>query len=145
MSNNKNIEGKSPFKVPDLYFETLPDKLSEKIKHDKASTSYKRTFDIFKPYIYMAAALLALTFLMKTGLEFVTDNNATSEPINSELSYDISMDIIEHILADDYIFYDYLADADTYSSEISLSSEELEEYILELDNIEYELYSELIE
>lgn len=142
MKEKTNISKENPFKTPESYFDTLPDKLVNRINDEKERTSYKRTFDIFKPYIYMAAGLLALAFLMKSGLNLLVDKENAINPITTESAYSEDDIIFENLIADDYLFYSYLNNYDE-SIVSEFSSEELEEYLLCLNNIEYDLYFEL--
>lgn len=142
LKEENNISKKNPFKTPKSYFDDLPDKIVNRIKEDKERTSYKRTFDIFKPYIYMAAGLLALAFLMKSGLSLLVDKEDITSPIKTQTAYSEDDTIIESLITDDYLFYTYINSEDE-NIESEFSSEELEEYILALNNIEYDLYFEL--
>ena len=90
----------------------------------------------------MAAGLLALAFLMKSGLSLLVDKEDITSPIKTQTAYSEDDTIIESLITDDYLFYTYINSEDE-SIESEFSSEELEEYILALNNIEYDLYFEL--
>lgn len=142
MKNNKNIPKNNPFKVPENYFNEFNNKLSERIKEDNERTSYKRTFDIFKPYIYMAAGVLALTLFMKIGLNFFVDEPA---PINStEMQAQNNEDVFYDILIDDdYLFYNYIASIEYEDIMSEISNDDIESYLILDDYIDIELYMEL--
>jgi hypothetical protein len=142
LKEETNISKKNPFKTPESYFDTLPEKLTKKINDEKERTSYKRTFDIFKPYIYMAAGLLALAFLMKSGLNLLVDKEDVLKSTNSEITYNEDDTMLESLLSDDYLFYTYINNNDA-GNVSDFTSEELEEYILCFNNIEYDIFFEL--
>jgi hypothetical protein len=150
MKKLDDIPKENNFKVPENYFENLENKIAERIESEKP-TKRISPFDIFKPYMYMAASVIVLTFGLKGFLLLVdkkTDSpiskTKTEETIEPQEYYD---NLISDLSSDDLTLYEYLNDEDVEenaNSEIINSDEDLayvEEYLSQY-YLEYELLYE---
>lgn len=55
-----------PFKVPEDYFENLSDRVQERIKIEE--NPKQRIVQVLKPYLWMAASIIAIVFVAKIVL-----------------------------------------------------------------------------
>jgi len=139
----KHIPKNKAFNVPKGYFETLPEKLVDKLQNEQPEKSYKHTFNIFKPYIYLAAGLLTLTVLMKAGLHLLVDPKVPTEITAENESTIVNESFYDILIADDYSFFDYIASAESDAESATFYNDEYEQYLIYNDNIELDLYVEL--
>ena len=143
VKEEKHISKNKTFKVPEGYFESLPDKLIDRLHNEHPETSYKRTFNIFKPYIYLAAGLLTLTVLMKAGLHLLVDPIAPTEATAENETIILDETIYDILIADDYSLFDYIASAESDAEAATFYNDEYEQYLIYNENIELDLYLEL--
>lgn len=140
MKNLNDIPKKNNFKVPDGYFEKLNKDIQSEL--DKAENKKPLSaFQIFKPYIYMAASMIILVGAIKFGLNVLVDPEPVVKP-NNEITADATENEEPYGLYDDDIaFYEYLEeDEDLYASN-QITDEEIEEYLSNY-YLEYELMYE---
>jgi len=146
MKNLKDIPKTNNFKVPDEYFESFGKKMNERLNDEKTSPK-PSAFDVFKPYIYMAASVLILVFLLKTVLNVTVEkskNISTKNEISEEYK---SEDLISELCEDEFTFYEYINEEYTGAfeeSEIIRTNEDLaylEDYLSQY-YLEYELLNE---
>jgi hypothetical protein len=150
MKKLEDIPKENQFKVPENYFESLENKIAERIEKEKSIKKIS-PFDIFKPYMYMAACVIILTFGLKGFLLLVdkkTDapigKTQTEETIEPQEYYD---NLISDLSSDDLTLYEYLndeTDQEYADTEIINSDEDLayvEEYLSQY-YLEYELLYE---
>lgn len=116
MKNLSDMKNDQPFKVPENYFENLGDRIQERIEKEE-NPNGKNTFQVLKPYIWMAASVLGMALIIKFVItssvpdnfeDFKISKNTTvvDSPTNST-----SIDIT----ADDWAFDDL---SETTSDEI---------------------------
>lgn len=121
MKRLDDIEKKNSFKVPDNYFEEIEKNIAERIKTENPSNKISG-FQLFKPYIYMAASVIILGYGLKTVLTVFVDKPEKPIKLQTELvAYDID-DLISEISSDDVTLYEYLNEE---KSEIAWSSTEI--------------------
>jgi hypothetical protein len=148
MKKLEDIPKKNDFKVPENYFENLEAKIAERIETEKPVEKVS-AFDIFKPYIYMAACVLILAFGLKGILGIVVKKPVQpiieaplAETISDEEYYE---NMISEISSDDLTLYEYInEDNEDLNSEIINSDEDLayvEDYLSQY-YLEYELLYE---
>jgi len=146
MKNLEDIPKTNNFKVPDKYFENLESRINESLKNEKP-VSKVSAFDVFKPYMYMAASILVLVFLLKTVLHLTVDKN--DKLPNTTITEDIDDydDFLSELVYDEFAFYEYINEQyseDFISSEIVNTDEDLaylEDYLSQY-YLEYELLYE---
>ncbi len=141
MKRLNDIPKKNNFKVPDGYFENLDSKVEEKIKLEQ-SRAPKSAFQIFKPYIYMAASILALVTFMKFGLNILVDKQEVKPPVE-DLTAQVTEynEFIFEVSDDDIALYEYLYEDEGIEVDEEISDEEIEEYLSDY-YLEYELLYE---
>lgn len=143
MKTLKDIEKKNNFKVPEDYFDNMEKEVIKKIKSGELIKK-PSPFQVFKPYLYMAASVILLAYGIKTVLNISV--NKKSETIISKIedsSYTFD-DMISELSYDELAFYEYLNDEDNnyWASEELINDDEdliyLEDYLAQY-YIEYEL------
>ncbi|MDD3687895.1 MAG: hypothetical protein PHE56_14180 [Bacteroidales bacterium] len=147
MKNLDDIEKKNAFKVPDDYFENLEKNIAERIKTENPAKKVS-LYQIFKPYIYMAASIIVLGYGLKTVLSIVVDKPVPPVKTQTEeVAYEVD-DLISEISSDDITLYEYLNEDESEtawaSAEIINSDEDLayvEDYLSQY-YLEYEMTEE---
>ncbi len=148
MKKLEDIPKKNDFKVPENYFENLEAKIAERIETEKPVEKVS-AFDIFKPYIYMAAWGLIIALGLK-GILGVVVKKPVQPIIEAPLAETISEEeylenMISEISSDDLTLYEYInEDNADLNSEIINSDEDLayvEDYLSQY-YLEYELLYE---
>lgn len=147
MKNLDDIEKKNVFKVPENYFEDLEKNISERIKTENPGKKVP-LFQIFKPYIYMAASIIVLGYGLKTILSVTVNKPVPPVKIQTEeVVYEVD-DLISEISSDDVTLYEYLNEDENEtawaSDEIISSDEDLayvEDYLSQY-YLEYEMTEE---
>lgn len=118
MSKLDNIPKKNNFKVPDNYFSSLENDIKGKVSGIDDSKKLSN-YQLIKPYIYLAAGMLALVMLIRLGLEIgIGDYKSQQKFTVSETVSDYyKIDLIENLLSDDSFFleYYYLYEDEDYS------------------------------
>jgi hypothetical protein len=66
MNKLPNMKNDLPFKVPEDYFENLSDRVQEKIHIEENPN--QRILQVLKPYLWMAASIIAIVFVAKIVL-----------------------------------------------------------------------------
>mgnify|MGYP001468128285 CR=1 FL=1 len=140
MKKLSDIPKQNNFKTPDGYFENLnKDIMSEIDKEEKKKPV--SAYQIFKPYIYMAAAMVILVGAIKFGLNVLVDQDPVIKPDVETIADTDAVEALYGIYEDDIAFYEYLEeDTDVYANN-DISDEEIEEYLSNY-YIEYELMYE---
>lgn len=147
MKNLDDIEKKNAFKVPDNYFENLEKNITERIKTENPAKKIS-AFQIFKPYIYMAASVIVLGYGLRAVLSIVVDKPVPPVKTQTEeVVYEVE-DLISEISSDDITLYEYLNEDESEtawsSAEIINSDEDLayvEDYLSQY-YLEYEMTEE---
>lgn len=147
MKKLDDIEKKNNFKVPDNYFEEIEKNIAEKIKTENPANKVSG-FQLFKPYIYMAASVIILGYGLKTVLTVFVDKPVAPIKPQTELAiYDVD-DMISEISSDDVTLYEYLNEDESelaWSSTKIINSDEdlayVEDYLSQY-YLEYELTGE---
>ncbi|MDD2634473.1 MAG: hypothetical protein PHW82_03140 [Bacteroidales bacterium] len=141
MKKLNDIKKENNFKTPDGYFDALNNEIKDKIKND---VQQKNTplFQIFKPYIYIAASLILLASGIRFGLHTFVDPKPKIGVSNSETIANVeNSDLLYELYADDMVFYEYLNDTEELYTANNIKDEEIEEYLSQY-YIEYELLYE---
>ncbi len=111
-----------PFKVPEDYFENLSDRVQEKIKIEENPN--QRILQVLKPYLWMAASVVAIVFVAK----IVLINSVPSEYKLQQISQ------TESVSADTGIINTSLDELNWFSDETpDATSDELIEYLSDFD------------
>lgn len=141
MKKLNDIPKKNNFKTPEGYFENIVSNVEDKVKLEQ-SKAPKSAFQIFKPYIYMAASILALVTFMKFGLNILVDKQEVKPPVQ-----DLTAQVTEYneflieVSDDDIALYEYLYEDEEIIEDEEITDEEIEEYLSDY-YLEYELLYE---
>lgn len=109
----------NPFKVPDGYFEQLPNDIMKQIPNTQ-ETARPATINLWmkiKPWVYMAAMFIGMSFTIrifmgKFGMEKESTPPEHIPSCNvSELPDEYVDPIVNQTMMDDYQLYEYLTDA----------------------------------
>ena len=81
---NKN----NPFRVPDNYFDNLPEKIQVNIhaRENAVSKPITRIIDYIKPHLALAAAILGFALIGYTGFRYLINKNSDSQIRNREIA-----------------------------------------------------------
>ncbi len=93
------IGTKSPYKVPDGYFEQLADRIIDQLPEREAMTPKVTLWQQAKPWVYMAAMFVGAFFLARTGRSYVTSEQNNIQ--ETELA--TLMDQADEVVDDTYI------------------------------------------
>jgi len=82
------LKNKNPFRVPDNYFDNLPEKIQVSIhKHKKAAgMPATRIINYLKPHLALAAAILGFALIGYTGFRYFINRNSDSQIRNREIA-----------------------------------------------------------
>jgi len=146
MKKLEDIPKRNNFTVPDNYFENLESEIDNRIKSEPLLRKVT-AFDIFKPYIYMAAAVMLIVGGLKLVVlvaDLKSDPKTESAAVVETLDYD---DFMNDLSTDDLTLYEYLNNdyEDAINDGEIISSEEdlayVEDYLSQY-YLEYELLYE---
>lgn len=140
MKSLNDIPKQNSFKTPEGYFDSLDQKIVEKIKTNEENKP-KSAFEIFKPYIYMAASLIILASAVKFGLNVLVDKDPVVKPDIETIASVESNYLVEEFYDDDIAFYEFLSEEEEVYASNDISDEEIENYLSQY-YIEYELQYE---
>ena len=147
MKQNKNIK-ENPFKVPENYFDELPSKIQERIDAKRSVPGKTPRVVLYNPRVLVAASF-ALIIGLASMLFFLSDNKGvevTDQVVQEDFT--IISDYLLTDLSDDEIIQVF-EEWDAYDDyELLIPSEEPTEqevidYLLQEDHIEYYLFEEL--
>ncbi|HBS88537.1 MAG: hypothetical protein A2W91_18020 [Bacteroidetes bacterium GWF2_38_335] len=136
----KGVKKDNPFRVPDNYFESFPEKIKSRIAEMPVKkTSEKTLVRKMMPVFYAAAAVVLLIIGVTVVLNFNSNNSVQSgklltikvanpQPINIEIA---TAEIVEEF--DESIIIDFYTYEQTVASD-SVTQDELYDYIA--DNID---------
>jgi hypothetical protein len=140
MKKLDDISKKNNFQTPDGYFDSLNKEIKTKIENEDQNRP-RSGFEIFKPYIYMAASLILLVSLLKFALNVLVDKDPIIKP-NIETTADIDFnENLYEIYDDDIVFYEYMEEENDMYAENDISDEDIENYLCQY-YLEYELLYE---
>ncbi|HOY38468.1 MAG: hypothetical protein KBB11_04310 [Bacteroidales bacterium] len=131
MGINGNYINKTAFKVPEGYFDDLPDNIMSKVKRDHKPRV--RTIDIIKPWLYMAASFIVLAIFIKIGLNLVVDKKSVNPDTSKTENFTAYNDFEESLLSDELVFMEAITETPQEAGISEVSSEAIEEYLLNYD------------
>ncbi len=129
MSKLSNMKKDQPFKVPEDYFETLSDRIEERVEKEENPIK-EGVLHVLKPYMWMAASVIGMALIVKViitnsvpeGFEnykiskvnTVSDTPSTVTPI-IDTDYEWTSDDMSDITTDEIIEYlsDYNIETET--------------------------------
>ncbi|MDA3909972.1 MAG: hypothetical protein PF448_01270 [Bacteroidales bacterium] len=114
MKRLNDIPKKDPFKAPDGYFETLPDKVRDRIQAEKQADAKPGFFAVFKPYLYFAGFFIALAFLFKVGLNTFTGDYHDQQIIANQTE----------TVESEYFEYDMISEETIYAAILAENTDE---------------------
>lgn len=129
MNNLSDMKKDQPFKVPENYFENLSDRINERIEKEE-NPKEKNLIQILKPYMWMAASVLAFVLIAKLILTTAVPTDFQNQPI-SQIE-DSSTVNTENVESD--FFFDSMSET---------SSDEIIEYLSDYDIATDELLANL--
>ncbi|HPX75369.1 MAG TPA: hypothetical protein PLW77_02170 [Bacteroidales bacterium] len=143
MKTLNDIEKKNNFKVPEDYFDNVEKEIIDKINSDQVPKK-PTPYQILKPYLYMATAVLILAIGFK-GMIKISANKQDKKIITetNEANYTFDDMVSELSYYDDMALYEYINDEndDYWNSELITNDEDLaylEDYLTQ-NYLEYEL------
>jgi len=145
---HKNNIKQNPFKVPENYFEDLPSRIQEKINAKQEVPIRSMKTVLFNPKVLAAASLILILGLASVFIFQLNDPvNNTTDPIALEEFNTVSNYLITD-LDDDELMQAYVEMTDESDNSYLISTEDLDEqeiidYLLQDDLIEYYLLDEL--
>ena len=82
------LKKENPFRVPDKYFDNLPEKIQANIHVRKKATGMPvtRIIDFLKPHLALAAAILGFALIGYTGFRYFINRNSDSQIRNREIA-----------------------------------------------------------
>jgi hypothetical protein len=110
-NNNKAIPNKDsmPFQVPEGYFDSLSDRIMERIDQEELSTSQK-VLRYIKPVLSMAASILIIFSIIYVPVKILGPKIIANNKDNKELDY------IDYYIANnylDFVVYEEMFDTET--------------------------------
>ena len=124
------IKKENPFRVPDNYFDNLPEKIQANIHTRKkaAGMPVTRIIDYLKPHLALAAAILGFALIGYTGFRYFINKNSNSNISNREIAE--YMDFYSNDV-DNTLIMELLEEQEQQSVEINDDlSEEIIDYLL---------------
>ncbi len=147
MEQHKNIKN-NPFKVPENYFEELPKRIQERINTRQLLPERSMKTVIFNPRVLAAASFVLILGLASLFIFQLKDNtNELVDPLAQEEFSTIS-DYLLMDIDDTELMKVYVEMTESTSNGLLISTEnpdeqEVIDYLLEDDMIEYYLLDEL--
>ena len=147
MEHKNNIQ-QNPFKVPENYFEDLPSRIQEKINAKQQVPTRNMKTVLFNPKVLAAASLILILGLASIFIFQLNDPvNNTSNPLAQE-EFNTVSDYLLTDLDDDELIQAYVEMTDESDNGYLISTEDLDEqeiidYLLQDDLIEYYLLDEI--
>lgn len=82
------LKKENPFRVPDNYFDNLPEKIRVNIhaREKAVSKPVIRIVDYLKPHLALAAAILGFALIGYTGFRYFINKNSNSQISNQEIA-----------------------------------------------------------
>ena len=147
MEHKNNIK-QNPFKVPENYFEDLPSRIQEKINAKQEVPIKSMKTVIFNAKVLAAASLILILGLASIFIFQLNEPvNNTTDPIALEEFNTVSDYLITDLDADELMqAYVEMTNESDYSYLISaedLDEQEIIDYLLQDDLIEYYLLDEI--
>jgi hypothetical protein len=136
MKNLNDIPKKNNFKAPEGYFDSFSNDLRDRMQANKKKEKVT-LFQVFKPYLYFASFFFVLAFLIKLGLNIVTDDFNNQNNNNTEIA-NISEDYYEYELISEEMIYEGIVTESTNTDD-TLSEEAILAYLTE-EEIESLIY-----
>ena len=133
MTKLNEIPRKNCFKPPPGYFDQLENDIHIKVQNRKNKTFADSTYQLVKPYIYLAVGMVLLVALIRIGLEFGVGDYKVTKPeivLTEEKTY--LDDLYDNLLYDDNFIMAYILDDagdNEFYSEHDIDDEFLEDYL----------------
>lgn len=144
MENFNDIPKKNCFKTPNGYFKNLEEEIKAKtIDGDEFNrTGFFSKFEIVKPYVYLAAGMIALVFIIRLGLEIGVGDYQESRRFPAYLVTESSFkeDYIDNIALNQMEVMNYIFDDEEDFFE-DIDNDYLEEYLAKYA-YEFKLYND---
>lgn len=136
---------KNPFKTPENYFDTLEDRIMERIRQEKQEPTIKKSskvIQLLKPAMGLAASLAVIGLLVYYPISYFSQKETAQTPI-TETSSPESMDVysLDIALADDNSLISTIID-EAKNNQKEINYDEVLAY-LSSDMNDIEIYSEI--
>ena len=140
MEELDNIPKKSPYSVPDGYFDNFSKRLKERMEAERNLSWYKKSYNFVRPHLALAAAVIGFILISYTGIRLILNNNNAEMTIEDiayiidDISYDVDDDILISTMVEEEIDIEWI-NASFESEDIFdyLSDDDLELTDLEVD------------
>ena len=135
----ESLKDNKQFEVPVGYFDSLPDKIMERIHEQDEKQAPKRPlFSMVRNQLAIAASFAALFLLAYTAIKLIAPDDASEILTESEIFAALESDI--YYLDETYLYTITTADEQiSISDNIKLTDEEIIEYLTEegmdIDNL----------
>lgn len=129
-----SLDKKLPFSVPDDYFDNFYGKLRERMEVKKEPGLFRRTYQLIRPQLALAAAIAAFVIIGYTAVRFFSHDTSPDET-----TVEIT-DIIDYCIYDfdDDMLISTLAEEESATWwNSSMETEEILDYLSEENNIDY--------
>jgi len=131
-NDNQNIDDylkeqtdKTPFELPEGYFDTFSDRLNSRMEEGEGEIPTKKSIlRILKPILLLAAAMLLLVFIVNKGLNFLDINKPLEIALTTEQNEILELDWLD--IGDDLFLNETLAT-------FELTDDDLIEYLVDDD------------
>ena len=127
MESNK-YNRKDPFKVPENYFDDLPERVMYKISAGKEN-EHRGIIYMIRPYMMFAAAMIIFVLISYTGLKLIFQ--IPEDKMQDKLLGEYTELLLEDI--DDLMIINEFTESMDYSFSEDLSNEEIIEYLVNED------------
>jgi hypothetical protein len=129
-----SLDRKLPFSVPDDYFDNFYGRLRERMEVKTGPGLFRKTYQLIKPQLALAAAIAAFVIIGYTAVRFFSHDISPAE------TTDEIDDIIEYCIYDfdDDMLISTLAEEENVSWwNSSMETEEILDYLSEENDIDY--------
>jgi len=129
-----SLDKKLPFSVPDDYFDNFYGRLRERMEVKSEPGLFRKTYQLIKPQLALAAAIAAFVIIGYTTVRFFSRDTGPAET-TMEIT-----DIIEYCIYDfdDDMLISTLAEEESATWwNSSMETEEILDYLSEENNIDY--------
>ncbi len=132
MNTFENIPKKNCFKTPGDYFEESKKQILLKTVDKKQRRTLNTSYELFKPYVYLAAGMLFLVIIIRLGLEIGIGDYKQQKHHQIQLVHEDSYEdkLYDFILSDKNFIMTYLFDDENGSfNDNPIDLEYLEDYL----------------
>ncbi len=131
-----DIEKKNCFKTPPDYFSDLEKNIQKKLEVKRDMSLKNNSFELFRPYVYLATGIILLVVLIRVGLE-VGIGDFRQEKHKTEIIAEDSYfdELYDRMIADESFVMTYILEKEEPEKPIDIDYLEdyLAQYVYELE------------